>query len=632
MKLLKCHIENFGKLSNFDYVFKSGLNTIKEENGFGKTTFASFIKSMFYGMDSKRNTKQLIDRKKYEPWQGGAFGGNIEFQLNNKKYKLERFFGKKENEDIFKLYNLETNLECTDFSQNIGEEIFKLNKEAYERSTFISGQNVETSINDSISAKLGNVLESENDVNTSKKAFEILDEAIKTYKKTGGRGELNEKMLRKTMIEKDLEKSKIDEISYLQRKKQNYEINKKIKEKELEKETLQKKIKLQIEEDTKKAKMEYYNNINNNYEQSKRLYEEYENKLQEKSEIESKIELNANNLKNIASIIENFESSIKANKNINIVLGIIAIVFAFIATISIVRNSNKILVALYLVTLVCIVALIYKANMSKNKKRNILLKRKEKENLENLLDTLNNLHEKEKQTQRQEFERLKTDYEQKLKIKQEFEKENNVQELRTTYSFEENSATLERKINFIEEEINKLNDQKNYNKSQIELLETNLDEAQDKEIELEEIKQEIAKMQEQYEILVKTKQYLEKAKEQFSSRYLEDMQKSFVENVKLINGVEIKSSLDVNLEVKINEQGSNKELKYFSTGYQDLIYLCMRFSLIQALFKNEEPFIILDDPFVNLDEKKIKNAINLINILSEKYQIIYFVCHESRKI
>ena len=316
MKLLKCHIENFGKLSNFDYVFKSGLNTIKEENGFGKTTFASFIKSMFYGMDSKRNTKQLIDRKKYEPWQGGAFGGNIEFQLNNKKYKLERFFGKKENEDIFKLYNLETNLECTDFLQNIGEEIFKLNKEAYERSTFISGQNVETSINDSISAKLGNVLESENDVNTSKKAFEILDEAIKTYKKTGGRGELNEKMLRKTMIEKDLEKSKIDEISYLQRKKQNDEINKKIKEKELEKETLQKKIKLQIEEDTKKAKMEYYNNINNNYEQSKRLYEEYENKLQEKSEIESKIELNANDLKNIASKIENFESSIKANKNI----------------------------------------------------------------------------------------------------------------------------------------------------------------------------------------------------------------------------------------------------------------------------------------------------------------------------
>ena len=33
MKLLKCHIENFGKLSNYDYSFEDGLNTIKEENG-----------------------------------------------------------------------------------------------------------------------------------------------------------------------------------------------------------------------------------------------------------------------------------------------------------------------------------------------------------------------------------------------------------------------------------------------------------------------------------------------------------------------------------------------------------------------------------------------------------------------
>lgn len=154
MKLIKCHIENFGKLSNFDYVFENGINTIKEENGFGKTTFASFIKAMFYGLDAKRNTKMLIDRKKYEPWQGGAFGGNIEIEINNKKYKIERFFGKKEIDDTFSLYDLSTNLESKDYSQNIGEEIFKLNKEAYERSTYISGQNMETSMNDSLSAKL----------------------------------------------------------------------------------------------------------------------------------------------------------------------------------------------------------------------------------------------------------------------------------------------------------------------------------------------------------------------------------------------------------------------------------------------------------------------------------------------
>ena len=102
-------------------------------------------------------------------------------------------------------------------------------------------------------------------------------------------------------------------------------------------------------------------------------------------------------------------------------------------------------------------------------------------------------------------------------------------------------------------------------------------------------------------------------------------------NLQLIDGKERDVNLDVNLHIKINEQGSNKEINYFSTGYKDLVYICMRLSLIDSLFENEKPFIILDDPFVNLDENKIKNAIELLNSLSNKYQIIYFVCHESRK-
>ena len=223
MKLLKCHIENFGKLSNYDYSFEDGLNTIKEENGFGKTTFASFIKAMFYGMEAKRNTKTLIDRKKYMPWQGGAFGGSIEFEINDKRYRVERFFGKKEADDTFKIYDLSTNLECKDYSENIGEEIFKLNKEAYDRSTFISGQSIETSMNDSLNAKLGNILENENDVNTSEQAIYVLDKAIKNYKKTGDRGEINQKILEKTALEKKLEQSKINE-KILQDRKERYNL------------------------------------------------------------------------------------------------------------------------------------------------------------------------------------------------------------------------------------------------------------------------------------------------------------------------------------------------------------------------------------------------------------------------
>lgn len=47
MKLIKCHIENFGKLSDFTYDFTDGCNTVCEENGWGKSTLAAFLRDIF---------------------------------------------------------------------------------------------------------------------------------------------------------------------------------------------------------------------------------------------------------------------------------------------------------------------------------------------------------------------------------------------------------------------------------------------------------------------------------------------------------------------------------------------------------------------------------------------------------
>ena len=57
MKLISLHIDNFGQFNNFDYVFEDGINQIVEENGWGKSTLAAFIKVMFFGFDntSKRD-------------------------------------------------------------------------------------------------------------------------------------------------------------------------------------------------------------------------------------------------------------------------------------------------------------------------------------------------------------------------------------------------------------------------------------------------------------------------------------------------------------------------------------------------------------------------------------------------
>ncbi|MDE7212615.1 MAG: AAA family ATPase, partial [Lachnospiraceae bacterium] len=54
MKFISCHIENFGKLSDFSFEFSEGTNVICEKNGWGKSTFAAFIRAMFYGLEGGR--------------------------------------------------------------------------------------------------------------------------------------------------------------------------------------------------------------------------------------------------------------------------------------------------------------------------------------------------------------------------------------------------------------------------------------------------------------------------------------------------------------------------------------------------------------------------------------------------
>ena len=482
MKLIKCHIENFGKLSNYDYDFHDGL------------------------LESKRNTKVLIDRKKYEPWQGGKFGGNIEFELQGKKYKIERFFEKKEVDDTFKLYDLSTNLETDDFSQNIGEEIFKLNKEAYERSTFISGQNMETSMNDSLNAKLGNILENENDINSSEKAINTLDEAIKRYKKTGGRGEINEAILEKTKLEKKLENSKIDEKTLEERKISLENIKKQIAEKIVLQENLRKKLTSINEEESKKAKLEHYTLLKNQLEESKKSIIEFADKDKVDADLNEKIEYNKNKLENIDNKIEIIANKLKQNKKIGLSSLAIATIIAIIAVILYIKKLTTVGIGLSVVCLIfAFVFVAYSVLIAKTKGK-LERKKLEKENLEDTSKTLNSIYEKQQIEREAELNKLNSDYELKQKNMQVFEQQNNVEEIAsyTPKTIVVSKDEIEKQLNNLNTEINKLNDEKNYIQNQIEVLEASID-TFEIENEIDEITDNIEIMKQNLSILEKTK-------------------------------------------------------------------------------------------------------------------------------
>ena len=92
-------------------------------------------------------------------------------------------------------------------------------------------------------------------------------------------------------------------------------------------------------------------------------------------------------------------------------------------------------------------------------------------------------------------------------------------------------------------------------------------------------------------------------------------------------------------KIRINDSGKGLlverhdrltfEAEEVSRGTAEQIYASMRLALAVSTF-GEDPFpLIIDDGFVNFDQKRTRNMIKLLRNLSETRQIIFFTCHET---
>ena len=183
LRLISCYVTGFGRLENFEYEFDAGLNTVLEENGWGKTTFCVFLKSMFYGLEYRR-LKSLTERKHYQPWSGVPFGGSLTFSLGEKTYRVERSFGTKDAEDTFALIDVLTGAKSLDYSENLGEEIFGVDRESFEKSIFSPQGEIRTSMTDSLNAKMGDLSAAKDDMKNFDSAIGRIEEAKKVYSST----------------------------------------------------------------------------------------------------------------------------------------------------------------------------------------------------------------------------------------------------------------------------------------------------------------------------------------------------------------------------------------------------------------------------------------------------------------
>ena len=151
-------------------------------------------------------------------------------------------------------------------------------------------------------------------------------------------------------------------------------------------------------------------------------------------------------------------------------------------------------------------------------------------------------------------------------------------------------------------------------------------------LQIEELEATLARHIESLEIIKKTSALLKEACDNITSKYLGKTKSGFEEYTRAIAGINGEYSLSTEFEVAKNDKGAPRAAESYSRGVRDAYALAMRFSLIDALYENESPFIILDDPFIALDDTKIERAKQMLKAIAKNKQILYFTCAKSRMI
>lgn len=150
MILKKIQIESFGKLKDFTLEPKAGLNHYCYPNEFGKTTLMTFIYFILYGYDSK-------EMKRYFPWDGAPLSGSMIFSLGEEKWQIYRHHPQKGAERQ-QVMELSTGKELVlAAKEKPGPRLLGLDGETFKKTFFVGQEELSFGRTDGLDTALKNL-------------------------------------------------------------------------------------------------------------------------------------------------------------------------------------------------------------------------------------------------------------------------------------------------------------------------------------------------------------------------------------------------------------------------------------------------------------------------------------------
>ena len=179
MRLIACHIDGFGKYVNTRFDFADGLTPYVMDNGEGKTTLAMFLRVMLYGMGTDRRGS-FGARSAYNPFAGSKYGGSLEIEWQEKRYKIVReFHATSEAKDVLAVYNDRGSV-CEELGKIPGETVLGFTEEAFLRTAYVTWKQLDIDLQNGIGTRLGG-MPADGETIPLADALEALSDYGKTY-------------------------------------------------------------------------------------------------------------------------------------------------------------------------------------------------------------------------------------------------------------------------------------------------------------------------------------------------------------------------------------------------------------------------------------------------------------------
>ena len=656
MKLLHCYVENFGKLHKFSYTFPDSLCIIEGENGWGKSTLAVFIKAMLYGLPASRSSDLLDnERKRYAPWNGERFGGSLSILVGDKSYRIERIFGKKESDDIFKLFSIDTGLPSDDYSSDIGQKIFGIDEQGYERSTYFSQRPLGA---ESGYGSIQSRLSEQEDLTLSERAFRLLDKRRKYYQMTGNRGKIAELDLAIAEQSRRLEEAERETARLEDIQKQCKDCSLAIESAEEKRKLLGLEAERALKQKSRRLLADSAARLKASRDRAKEARDTLIREIGDVIPSEEEVESLLTEAPEIDRLREQEEKSRqRKQKKKRLARRVQASALSILAGLSLV----SLLIPLYplfilsLVALVSLTAIVLTGPIRRKKQgsepsqgrrlRELLKKREDllapltpilsDPTLSDDQTRLTVLREKRTALTSAEAELTRAENELSTFLDEHPEaiepKEQEYESLGDPSALLVESDRLNLEIDRMRGDLHTLT----YTERQIaEAVESIPAHA----AMLRRLSDERGEAAKNLAAILRTVELLESARSSLITRYRDVVEASFIryvdelsESVGTSFSEEARSfTVSGEFDLSIAEGGVTRSPILYSTGYRDLFALCLRFALTDALFTEESAPMILDDPFVNLDDKKLCSAMRLLDRLSTGRQIVYFTCSSSR--